>query len=205
MARGSSPRGPSGTSRFRFVMFEGDLQEGELAQVTQAIQNAFRSPQIAAPRQIPRVAALPNTELDSDEPDLIDQADDFASDSESPPRQRVPRKTSAPRVPNPVNDLDVKSDPSLKEFCSEYDLKSGFDKYLVIALWLREARQINAFTVDHIYTCYKLLGWSTNSTDFGKPLRNLASNKFLSGDSKGYTLSLTGAGKIEDKKRPSND
>jgi hypothetical protein len=186
-------------------MFEGDLQEGELAQVTQAIQNAFRSPQIAAPRQIPRVAALSSAEADLEASEPIDQVEDLVSNSEILPRQRVPRKASAPRVPNPVNDLDVKSDPSLKQFCSDYELKSGFDKYLVIALWLREARQINVFSVDHIYTCYKLLGWSTNSNDFGKPLRNLANNKFLSGDSKGYTLSLTGAGKIEDKKRSSND
>jgi hypothetical protein len=205
MARGSTTRGASGTSRFRFVMFEGDLQEGELAQVTQAIQNAFRSPQIAAPRQVPRVAALSSAESDLDDSEPIDQVEDVVSNSEILPRQRLPRKASAPRVPNPVNDLDVKSDPSLKQFCSDYELKSGFDKYLVIALWLREARQINVFSVDHIYTCYKLLGWSTNSNDFGKPLRNLANNKFLSGDSKGYTLSLTGAGKIEDKKRPSND
>ena len=134
MARGSSPRGTTGTSRFRFVMFEGDLQEGELAQVTQAIQNAFRSPQIAAPRQITRPAALPDAEVDLDGSDPIDQVEDFPSNNENIPRQRVPRKATAPRVPNPVNDLDVKSDPSLKEFCSDYDLKSGFDKYLVIAL-----------------------------------------------------------------------
>lgn len=203
MARGSSPRGSGGTSRFRLVLFEGDLQEGELAQVTQAIQNAFRTPQVAPARQIAR--PIPSTLSDTDpetiSPDDTDEGDEAFAQADNIPRPRQARKARAPKVPNPVNDLDVKSEPSLRGFVAEYDVKSGFEKYLVIALWLRDAREINSFTVDHVYTCFKILGWSTNSNDFSKPLRNLADNKFLSGDSKGYSLSLTGAGKIEDKKR----
>lgn len=202
MARGSSSRGSGGTSRFRFMLFEGDLQEGELAQVTQAIQNAFRGPQVVPVRPGPRLSANAPTDDDGEILDA-EMFEESAEALDSAPRARAPRKARAPKVPNPVNDLDVKSDPSLRDFVGQYEIKSGFEKYLVIGLWLREAREINSFTVDHIYTCFKILGWSTNSNDFSKPLRNLADQKFLSGDSKGYSLSLTGAGKIEDKKRSS--
>ncbi|QNG44259.1 hypothetical protein [Sphingobium yanoikuyae] len=202
MARGNSKGGSGGTSRFRFVLFEGDLQEGELAQVTQAIQNAFRGSQASSPRTIGRSSvASPPCDTDATDFDQVEEAEEVGADNI--PRARPVRKARAPKVPNPVNDLDVKSEPSLKDFVADYDVKSGFEKYLVIALWLRDGRDINSFTVDHIYTCFKLIGWSTNSNDFSKPLRNLADNKFLSGDCKGYSLSLTGAGKIEDKKRNS--
>jgi hypothetical protein len=203
MARGSSNRGSGGTSRFRFVLFEGDLQEGELAQVTQAIQNVFRSSQITPVRQGNRLVSSPADEQDLEIEDIDASDDDGMVNNGTSARVRSPRKNRAPKVPNPVNDLDVKSEPLLKDFVALYDAKSGFEKYLVIALWLRDTRDINGFTVDHIYTCFKLLGWSTNSTDFSKPLRNLADQKFLSGNIKGYSLSLTGAGKIEDKKRVS--
>ncbi len=203
MARGSSSRGSGGTSKFRFVLLEGDFQEGEIAQVTQAIQNVFRGSTTVSSRQVSRPASPALLEADADQIDNDEDVIEGGALDAEPSRPKAPRKARVAKVPNPVNDLDVKSDPSLKDFVSDYEAKTGFDKYLLIALWLRDARNINAFTVDYIYTCFKLLGWSTNSTDFSKPLRNLADNKFLSGDSKGYSLSLTGAGRIEDKKRRS--
>lgn len=201
MAKQTSSRG--GTSRIRFIVVEAELQDGELAQVTQVLQNAFKTQQIFPAR--PQAARITSNQVIDDE--SLEQSDEQGVEEEFvdqviSPTQRPPRKArSAAKVPNVVNDIDPKTDPSLKSFVAEYDVKSGFEKYLVIGLWLRDARSTNVFTVDHVYTCFKLLGWSTNSSDFSKPLRNLADNKFLSGDSKGYSLSLTGAGKIEDKKR----
>lgn len=203
MARGSSQKGPGGTSRFRFVLFEGDLQEGELAQVTQAIQSAFRQPQTPAPRAIVRSPseALISPDDVSDAAEFVDSPEDVFAVAASPPKAKTPRKARSGKVPNLVNDIDVKTDPSLKDFVAQYDARTGFEKYLVVALWLRDARSVNSFTVDHVYTCFRMLNWSTNSSDFSKPLRNLADNGLLSGDSKGYSLTLPGAGKIEDKKR----
>lgn len=201
MAKQSSSRG--GTSRIRFIVVEAELQEGELAQVTQVLQNAFKTQQVFPVRpQAARIASSSTVDEVAFEPDEHESDDDFVEHVQpSPPRN--PRKARPSRVPNVVNDLDPKTDPSLRDFVAGYDAKSGFEKYLAIALWLRDARSTNTFTVDHIYTCFKLLGWSTNSSDFSKPLRNLADNQFLGGDSKGYSLTLTGAGKIEDKKRTS--
>jgi hypothetical protein len=131
-----------------------------------------------------------------------DEQQDEASDIDPQPVvPRASRKARTGKVPKSVDDLDVKSDPLLKDFVAKYDVKTGFEKYLIIALWLRDTRQIDTFTVDHIYTCFKLLGWSTNSADFSKPLRNCADNGWLKGDSKGFALTLTGAGKVEDKLR----
>jgi hypothetical protein len=101
-----------------------------------------------------------------------------------------------------LDDIDVNSDPSLKNFVSEFELSSNVDKYLVIALWFRDARGVPTINADHVYTCFKLLGWSTNSNDFAKPLRNLRDEQSMKGGSKeGFTLTLPGAGKIEAKRR----
>lgn len=202
MAKSTSSRG--GPSRIRFIMVEADLQEGDLEQVTQVLQNAFRTTQVVPARpQTARLASKISAQpLDEHEEEVLDPAEEGEQD-EMPTvvRSRTPRKSRPARVPSIVDNLDTKTDPSLKDFVAGFDLKTTFDRYLVIALWLREARSTNSFTVDHIYTCFKILSWSTNSNDFSKPLQNLKSEQALSGDSKGFSLSLTGAGKIEDKKR----
>ena len=131
----------------------------------------------------------------------IDEHEDVTVDAIEAEKPRTPRKPRPAKVPTVISDIDVKSEPSLKEFVAEYELKSGVDKYLVIALWFRDARSIDSITVDHVYTCFRLLSWPTASTDFAKPLKNLRDEQSMTGGAKGYTLTLTGAGKIEAKKR----
>jgi hypothetical protein len=117
-----------------------------------------------------------------------------------PQRQRKPRVAKTPTV---LNDIDLDSPPSLRDFVAQYDLSTNVDRYLIVALWFRDARNTPTITVDHVYTCFKILGWSTAVNDFTKPLRNLRDEQAFKGGSRdGFTLSLTGAGKIETKKRP---
>lgn len=57
MAKASAKAG--GTSRIRFVMFDAEVADGEIGQITQAIQNALRGPaQVIARRLPPPPAAL---------------------------------------------------------------------------------------------------------------------------------------------------
>lgn len=192
----------SGHSKIRFIMLEADLSEGDLSQVTQAIQNALRPAQ--APTRIIQTSSARG--LPADDPELIELegGDELVEDQSETPKPRAAR-TSKPRVaktPKILDDLDLKSDPSLEDFVSAFDLKTDVDRYLVIALWFRDARDIPAITVEHVYTCFRSLGWSTASTDFSKPLRNLRDEQSMKGGSKdGFTLTLIGAGKIEKKKR----
>lgn len=200
MAKQSTSK--SGSSRIRFIMLEADLNDGDLSQVMQAVQNALKPAQ-----QGTRLVQLPASRMG--EPEVIEDAeivevDDDSSESIVIPRTR-PSRAGKPRVaktPTVLDDIDVASDPSLKDFVAQYDVASNVDKYLVIALWFRDARDINTVTADHVYTCFRVLGWSTATTDFVKPLQNLKAEQSLKGGAKdGFTLTLPGAGKIEAKKR----
>ena len=202
MAKQSTTRATGGPSRIRFIMVEADLYDGDLAQVTQVLQNAFKtSPAITVRSQPARLQSSASAPVDVNDEVVDDEEEAGADLSESSPSAARVRKASPAKVPTVLNDIDTLSASSLKDFVSEYDIKTGFEKYLVIALWFRDARSINSITVDHVYTCFKLLGWSTKSTDFSKPLRNLRDQQSLVGDTKGYSLTLVGAGKIEEKKR----
>jgi len=200
VARGSIPK--SGNSKVRLIVFEAEMSDGDLSQVTQAIQNALqpRQPSVRVVQSSPPKALTESV----DEQLEVDDADLDEEPSAEPAKPKAPR-TSKPRVaktPTVLNEIDANSEPSLKGFGAQYDLSSTIDKYLVVALWFRDARNTPTITVDHVYTCFKLLNWSTSSNDFQKPMRNLRDEQSLKGGSKeGYFLTLPGAGKIEAKKR----
>ena len=183
-------------------MIEADLSEGDLSQVTQAIQNALRPAQQPVRMiQAPLDRGSRNQDLEFEDLELDEESSEesFEAPKSKPLRSSKPKVAKTPDV---LDDIDVNTAPSLKDFTGHFDLKTNFDKYLVIALWFRDARGLGAITVDHVYTCFKILGWSTATTDFSKPLQNLKGEQSLRGNAKdGYSLTLTGAGKIEAKKR----
>lgn len=167
-------------SRVRFVLVEA---EGDIGQVTQAIQNAFRSPAVAQPKRIGSAKAnatsLPdNQQTEFDFEDEIEEVDDDevveARATQSKPR--APRK--APSAPDVVP-LDMNSEVSLASFAQGKDTKSQHKKYLVAAAWLHEHRSIKAVTAGHIYTCFRSQSWPTNIQDFWQPLRELKARKFF--------------------------
>lgn len=87
----------------------------------------------------------------------------------------------------------MNSEVSLKSFADGKDVKSQHKKYLVAAAWLKEHRDVDGVTADHIYTCFRSLGWPTNIVDFGQPLRELKVRKFFSkSDSGGYEINHLG-------------
>ena len=201
MARNVTSKG--GNSRIRFIMIDADLSEGDLSEVTQAIQNALRPLQTPNTRLIqaptaPRASASENGP--EEEADFEDVGEETAPAAK--PRASRSTKTRVAKTPSVLDDIDISTDPSLKDFVAQFDLSTTQDKYLVIALWFRDARSTPSVTADHIYTCFRLLSWSTATNDFSKPLRNLRDDQAFKGGAKdGFALSLTGAGKIEAKKR----
>jgi hypothetical protein len=198
VAKGSSK---TGTSKVRLIVFEAEVSDGDISQFTHAIQNALQ-PRRPALRvvQTPTAGALSSSDVTEDV--LVEEDDELASVTPKPRAARSSRPKVA-KTPTVMDDIDITSDPSLKDFVGQFDLSSTVDKYLVIALWFRDARSTPAITVDHVYTCFKLLGWSTSSNDFAKPLRNLRDEQsFKGGSREGFSLTLPGAGKIEAKRRP---
>lgn len=164
-------------------MVEAELGDGDIGQITQAIQNALRSPATPPAKRIvaPTVsnATTPEHEF---EPEVENVGED--DDIEAPP---APAKARGARKPPPtpnIVDIDMNADVSLASFAEGKDAKSQHKKYLIAAAWLKEHRGVDGVTADHIYTCFRSMGWPTSIPDFWQPLRDLKRRKYFSKNEK---------------------
>jgi hypothetical protein len=179
-------------SRIRFVMVEAELGDGDVGQITQAIQNALRSP---ATSSIKRIAPTTGPNGATSQPEHEPEVEDFEQDeiidaSPAPLKARASRKP--PSTPNIV-EIDMNADVSLSSFVQGKDAKSQNKKYMIAAAWLKEHRRIDAVTADHIYTCFRSIGWSVGIPDFWQPLRNLKAKKYFTQNENGeYAINHLG-------------
>lgn len=198
MAKSSSSK--SGSSRIRFIMLEADLNEGDLSQVTQAIQNALRPSQ----PQVRLIAHTQNGQSAEETSESItlepeDDLDGATFEPQRKPRASRPRSIKPPKV---VEGIDWDGKNGLKTFVEDYDLKTDFERYLVVALWFRDYRDTPAITPGHIYTAYRHMGWPSSIPDFAKPFRNMVTSQLFTGGSKeGFAINQLGEGKIRARKR----
>lgn len=164
-----SKHAPAGEkSRFRFILFEGEIAPGELQQFAQTFAAAVRPPQIPA---APRLAAparptpIPAATGSAETPDLFtdvepDGDQDAGLEPLAPPVPKAsngrPKKL---RTPKAVPGLEFTSGAkSLKDFLDEWKPEGDAKRYLAMTLWLREHRKIEEVGADHIYSCYRALG-----------------------------------------------
>jgi hypothetical protein len=179
-------------------MFDAEVPEGEIGQITQAIQNALRGPVQVAARRLPPPAALKAPEANGHAGEAeaeaeFEQEDDVVDVDVTPAPPTRPR---APRKPAPkpsVIQFDITSDPPLSSLA---DPKSNHKRYLKLAAWLHDHRGIEAITADHIYTCYRHLGWPTDILDFAQPLRELKHKQYFTTPERGkYAINQLGLAK----------
>jgi hypothetical protein len=177
-------------------MFDAEVAEGEIGQITQAIQNALRGPVQVPSRRLPPPAALKAPDangLPEEAEAEFEQEDDVLDVDVTPPTAARPR---APRKPAPkpsVIDFDITSDPPLSSLA---DPKSNHKRYLKLAAWLHDHRSIEVVTADHIYTCYRHLGWPTDILDFAQPLRELKHKQYFTTPERGkYAINQLGLAK----------
>jgi hypothetical protein len=183
MAKHSIPKS-GGTSKFRMVVIDAELQEGEISQLAQAIQGAFGGQRATAVRLSESVArALPSpdsaeipAELDGAE---IVEDSGVAVTAPAPARPKAQKKI---RTPNLDADLHPEVDPSFKAYAEARNVTAAtavLTKFLIVAAWLHEERSGMKITADRAYTCFRFIGWPF-SIDFDQPLRDLrAKKKFL--------------------------
>jgi hypothetical protein len=184
MAKNSSGKTPT-SSRIRFVMVEAELGNGDVGQITQAIQNALRSPAVSPVKRIAvtttaATGAIPDAEIELDAED-VEQKEVGDAPSASP-KARSPRKL--PRTPDIIS-IDMNTDVSLASFTQGKDSNSQSKKYLIASAWLKEHRSIGAVSAGHIYTCFRSMGWTTNIPDFWQPLRDLKAKKYFGKNDQG--------------------
>ncbi|MDQ6436160.1 hypothetical protein RB623_19045 [Mesorhizobium sp. LHD-90] len=197
MAKGSTVKS-GGTSRIRFVMVEAEIADGDIGQITQAIQNALRGP---APT-VQRIASSNGTKVIAQETPELD-AEVEVDDEDGVVVDVIPRqsKSKGPRkaapTPNVLN-FDLTSEPSLVSYAQKANPKSDRKRYLVIAAWFKEHRGLDAITADHVYTCYRSLKWPTSINDFGQALRKLKADQLLTSPEKGsYAINHLGIAEVE--------
>lgn len=183
-----------GTSRIRFVMFDAEVGDGEIGQITQAIQNALRGSVQVTTARLPAPAALKAPEFNGHVPEAeVEFEQDEEIVDETPAAARQPRaKRTVAKTPKVV-EIDMNAEISLATFASDKDAGSQAKKYMICAAWLKEHRGIDAVTENHIYTCFKSMDWSTNIPNFAQPLRDLkAKQQYFEKSDKGYEINHIG-------------
>ena len=195
----------SGPARVRLIVLDAELPDGDLASLTQALQNALRSP---APAVVQRVATTNGSKAISHQLAPEEVEIDTEQEVEEPAEaatitRQSHTKRSVPRAPK-VIDIEMNAPVSLATFAQGKELEEPHKKFMIAAAWLKEHRGIDAVTAGHIYTCFKSMGWSTNIPDFGAPLRYLkAKLQYFGKSDKGYEINHIGLDHV--KKLGGND
>lgn len=79
-------------------------------------------------------------------------------------------------------EIELYSEVSLAAYVEQYRPKSDQYKDLVAVAFLCEHRkEIDDVTADHVYTCFRKMGWPARAKAFAQPLRNLKTKQFLDG------------------------
>jgi len=92
------------------------------------------------------------------------------------------------KAPKFMDDLDLtKTKKPLAEYVSDKGNPTEMlDKYLVVAVWLKEHMGVDEFTIHHIYTCFDNLSWKAQMpVDHSQPLRDLKTKKHFLTKEKG--------------------
>ena len=197
--RRNSSAGGNGPSHVRFIMLDAELNEGDLREVTQAIQNALmtvvRSP--TSPRALVQRMASPTVEATPPPPEENTVVEEESTHREAPismSRSAGPRKHRTPKVLN----LDLTSDPSFAAYARAKNPPSDQLKFLVVAAWFKQNRGSASITVDHVYTCYRAVNWPSDIGDFSAPLRSLKRQQFLEQTGRGaYAINHLGLAKVD--------
>lgn len=197
---------PAGKSKMTVMMvqLEGDdqtVQEG-IRTISQAMGNMISSARVLQAKPAAALATPEKSATDEEGGEALDTDGNGNGGGEGlvlePQEERSARPAGKPRTPKVLN-LDMKAAKiPLKEFCEMKQVgESDTTRYLVIAFWLKENLNIPAVTMDHVYTCYRLLNWQTPA-DASSPLRSMKkSGWFDKGTDKGsYSINHVGENQI---------
>lgn len=204
MAKGTTSKS-TGTSKIRFIMVEAEIADGDIGQITQAIQNALRT---SAPATAPQrlsgqsLKAVARDNEADDEEEFV-EADVVEVDVTPKPQRQRATKTAKP-APD-VLELDMTSGTSLATFVEGTNPKSHAKRFLMIAAWFKEHRETPAITAAHVYTGYRTLKWPVGIPDFSQPLRDLKSDQYMTTPEKAnYAINHLGIAEV-DKLRNGGD
>ena len=195
MAKRSNSSSSSGVSRIRFVMLDAELPDGDISQITEAIQNALRPKQ----QDVRLIQLSANQDVDIALEEALGSIDDGVDELESGTSKDLKRQSSTKRTVKNLNvvDLDTTSDPSLESYMAAKNPTNLRMKHLCVLAWFKEARDIDQVSAEQVYTCFKQLRWSTAAKDFSQALRGLKGEDLVGGSSKdGFAINHIGLDRV---------
>lgn len=195
------PKSPA-PSRVRFIMVEAEMADGnDLSQITQAIQNALR-PAVgpvrlpASPRVNGAAATLAPSQDAVVEPEGQSQDEEVEEETEETVVRQS--RTQGPRKPPRVTEVDFSSGVPFATFAAEKAPDSHAMRYLTVAAWFKLHRNMDSISSNHVYTCYRHVGWPTANIDWGQPLRDLKRDQYMVSGKRGqYEINQLGLQQVE--------
>jgi hypothetical protein len=170
------------SNKFRLVVFEGDLSDGSISELAQALTTALKPTAPPIIRHLPNGKAAaqllaPDSEEEmqyEDEEQMIDG--EGSNDTEEIPAPaksaKTPRTKKPPKPPTYLPDL-ITDMTAFKEFAKQKAPKSKSQQYLVAAFWLKKFGSVENVNADMIYTCYKSAPWPAGFNDWNQTFHNL--------------------------------
>ena len=192
------PQSKTGIARVRFIMIDAEIPEGDMSQITAAIQNALKPTTTIIQQRLPHAPAGLARDLSSDEPEdegLFELADDEPTQPLAKPlREPRPRKPTVPKV----LELDLNSGSPFEAFANEHSPKNDIERNLVVLAWFKEDRPEEVVTANHVYTCYRAMKWPSGIDDFSWPLRTLKKDQLVTNPARGqYVINHLGIARVE--------
>jgi hypothetical protein len=182
-------------------MLDAEIPEGDLSQLTSAIQNALKPTAMIVQQRVSQqtAAALPHLSGGVEEEA---GAEALELEDEAPAEAPVPRQPREPRSRKPTSmkvlDLDLTTAPSFDSFATEHTPKNDTERNLVALAWFKGYRPSEVVTANHVYTCYRLMKWPSGIEDFPSILRALKSQQLVKSVGRGqYEINHLGIARVE--------
>lgn len=157
------------------------------------------APPKAAPLQADNQQEIPFPSEDGHEDEPVENSANEQPEATATGFER-PKRRYSPPTPNILNDIDFNSgEVSLKDFVAQKSPEKVSDRYVVIASWYKQQKNIDEVTADRIYTAFKFLGWQSPD-HVAQMLRDLKSkNKwFDKGTATGaYKINIIGLNVVD--------
>jgi hypothetical protein len=197
MARNVQPANDMGKIKLRFVDLELEgsaraLEESIRGLITSMSRTAATAPRLAVGKN--GSSSRPPTETtatdvsDEDDGDEDEATMAAADDDVAAPVKQSKATTRVPPQPKFLQDLDVNMGVPLRDLATEKSPSSHYDKALLIAFWCKNHAKLESFSIDHIFTCYRAVGWTLPGGDLMQFVRDLKSKKsyFVKGPTRGH-------------------
>jgi hypothetical protein len=187
MPKGGGSNEDRAKVKLRVIEFELEGGNASVENSIRQLTHALTTPRNGAPARL--APAKPQRELaagaSAAEPDEIEdtaQDAEYAEVEEAAPEAAAPSKpkkpTGKPRMPKYLHDLDLTGNngPTFEDFARTKNPETNSQRHLVAAFWLKEYGGSETITVDKVYTCYRMVDWPTDMSDWDVNFRSQVPN-----------------------------